>query len=156
MSRLFTQTQQTSYNEYNDSLKHKHILKNILTKKVSQSNDMILRNNLVFNFSSYERFIGITKTYFENFITKISVKSPISLADAQTSYVENTQPVITGLFPYAKFTKTEKQLVFPTKINFNQVSLDVNLPDPDIVNPDPDIVNPQPPYGCQDCSLDYY
>jgi hypothetical protein len=120
---------------------------------------MVLRNQLVLNFSNDERFLGITKTYFNDFINKISIKPPINIAHGQTSYVINTQspvaeqPVTTGLFPYANYVSTEQHFNFPTRINFKQTNLDVNVRTQE---PPPYYGCQDCNYGCQDCSLDYY
>ena len=88
MNRVFTQSKNISYSDYNKYLSSKTIFKNSLTHgKNYYGNNLIIRDNVYTNFSDYKTFLGVSEMYFNHFVEKKIVKTPFTINEGKKSYV---------------------------------------------------------------------
>jgi len=92
MIRVFSNNNDTSYNNYLKNIKGKTILTNLKTKpKDNNSNHIIKKNNKLVYYLSYNDFLNVTQTFYRYTNLNKTYKAPQKIIDLRTSFIFYTK-----------------------------------------------------------------
>lgn len=92
--RIFSHDNDTNFNDYLSNKKNIQIINNLKSLKKLNKNYLVVNNNDIISYLSYNDFLLLSKTFYKNSNLIFSnCKSPESIVDGKTSFICNKNTV---------------------------------------------------------------